>query len=276
MKCIFSHLFTAWLPGSKYLKVRPLQILVEFGLPNPCCCNAAIVLRPTLSVLTGAGGRHSALEMEGGGGDKASALWKPGITMCEPLGRGWPIDWHVGFVLWSGSGSPWQRACSHPALSKVSAGTSKRGGGGGGRAHMGLGAPCTGGSVAWGGEAFNTQNRWVEEYRNPEALAATWSISSKRQRAGKVALKWLILKSNPLLQGGDWWSEYEEGIRHLSKEALNQVLLTPACRSWKALVTTHTISALRTVISLHFNLYALVALFCDMYFGSQGTLVYFF
>lgn len=148
--------------------------------------------------------------------------------------------------------------------------------GGGCRAHMGLGAPCTGGSVAWGGEAFNTQNRWVEEYRNPEALAATWSISSKRQRAGKVALKWLILKSNPLLQGSDWWSEYEEGIRHLSKEALNQVLLTPACRVWKALVTTHTISALRTVILLHFNLYALVALFCDMYFGSQGTLVYFF
>lgn len=32
MKCIFSPLFTAWLPVSKYLKVRPLQILVEVGL----------------------------------------------------------------------------------------------------------------------------------------------------------------------------------------------------------------------------------------------------
>lgn len=29
-------------------------------------------------------------------------------------------------------------------------------------------------------------------------------------------------------EGNDWWLEYEEGIRHYSKEALNKVVFTPA------------------------------------------------
>lgn len=40
-------------------------------------------------------------------------------------------------------------------------------------------------------------------------------------------------KQCSVLKGSDWWLEYEEGIRHLSKEALNQVLLTPVCSTEK-------------------------------------------
>ncbi len=76
------------------------------------------------AALSGAAGCHSVFKRVG------ETKWQRCETqhrIVQSVGRG---DLLTGAyaLLWSGFGSPWQHVCSHPALSKVSARTSRRAG----------------------------------------------------------------------------------------------------------------------------------------------------
>lgn len=100
-------------------------MLISKVILKPCYCNELLCCWRWLSSQTGSHWTcRLSLRFRRWARQSDSAV-KPQHHIVQSVGRGDPLT-GVYALLWSGFGSPWQHVCSHPALSKVSAGTSSR------------------------------------------------------------------------------------------------------------------------------------------------------
>lgn len=196
-------------------------MLISKVILKPCYCNELLCCWRWLSSQTGSHWTCRLSLRFRRWARQSDSTVKPQHHIVQSVGRGDPLT-GVYALLWSGFGSPWQHVCSHPALSKVSAGTSSR------AEHMWGCVPIIIVTTA-NGPFFFLDRLFLMIW---ESFCAINCIVMRKLL--KVA-HWAIRKvsnghfgNNPLsLWGNDWWWEYEEGIRHYSKEALNKVLFTP-------------------------------------------------